>query len=106
MLASPEMKRRDAGDDEGTDDEARTHHMCEAIGERRVEDHLPPVERMVDALGVGDRAGRRLHPAVRGDDPGRAEERARGHHAACKEVHAFAYSSFAEENDADEAGLE
>ena len=30
---APEMEGRDAGDDEGTGNEARTDHMCEAIGE-------------------------------------------------------------------------
>ena len=39
------MQRADRADDEGGGQIGRQHHVDEAIGERRVEDHLEPVRR-------------------------------------------------------------
>ena len=65
------------------------HHVREAVRERRIEDHREPVGRH-DAA-VDDRvAGRRVHPAVGREDPGRRDQRAERHHHGREEVQARA----------------
>ena len=91
-----EQRRRQVG---------RHRHVHEAIGEGRIEDDLQPVDRHDPA--VDDLVALRgLHPAVRGEDPGRRDQRAERHHERGEEVQPRPDPVPAEQHDAEEAGLE
>ena len=96
----------DGTHDQGGGEVGGQHHVDEAVGEGRVEDHRPPVgddelADLVDAV-----AGRRLHPAVDREDPERRHEGAGGDHQRGEEVQPRPDPVEPEQHDAEEAGLE
>ena len=90
-------RRREIGGD---------HHVHEAIGEGRVEDDRKPVARHELAGIVHRVAGRRLHPAVRREDPERGDERPDGDADRSGEMHVLRHAVDAEEHDPEEARLQ
>ena len=64
MGIAQQMIRADRADHERGREIRRQHHVDEAIGERRVEDHLEPVGSDELAGRVDGVAGGRLHPGI------------------------------------------
>src|SRR5215470_17224779 len=64
-----EMKGADRTDHECRGEIGREHHMHEAVGKGRVEDHLQPARRDKLAGVVHRMACRRLHPGIGREDP-------------------------------------
>ena len=98
-----QVEGADGADHEGGGQIGGEHHVHEAIGERRIEDDRPPVGGHELAGGVDGVAGRRVHPAVGGQDPEGRQQRADGHHQRGEEVQAAADALHAEQHDAQEA---
>ena len=101
-----QVKGADRADDERGRQIGRQHHVHQPVGERRVEDDRPPVRGHELADLVDRVAGRRLHPAVRGQDPERREQRAGGDHQGGEVVQPLADPAHAEQHHAEEARLE
>ena len=81
--------------------------MCtRRYGKGRIEDDLEPVCRHELPVGVDRVAGRRLHPAVGGQDPERRDQRADRDHQRREEMQAAADPLQAEQHHAEEAGFE
>ena len=79
--------------------------MHQAIGERRVEDHCQPVGRYHAAID-DFKTLRRLHPAVRGKNPERGDQRTHGHHHRGKKVQLAPHLVPAKQHHAQETSLE
>ena len=66
---------RQSGNDEGGRERRCVHHVAEPIGERRIEDHLAPVDRdqlpVLEAVSCG-----RMQPGIQGQDPEGGKRRA------------------------------
>ena len=90
---------------EGRGQIGRRHHMRESIREARVEDDVEPVERIGDAVAHFV-SGRRLHPAVRRQDPEGGEQRAAGNGDGCKRMQPRRHPLPAEEQHAEECRLQ
>ncbi len=96
----------DAADHEGGGEKRRQHHVHEAVGEGRIEDHFPPVR--------GDELSRRihreacgcLHPGIRRENPERGNQRADGHHQRGEEMQPVADAFEAEQHDAEKSRFE
>src|SRR5581483_5753309 len=80
-------------------------HMCEAIGEAGIENDFKPARRIGDAVAHLI-ARRRLHPAVRRENPESGERGADGDGDRGKYVEPAWYAVTAEEEDAEECRLE
>ncbi|SCM73941.1 hypothetical protein KL86PLE_130024 [uncultured Pleomorphomonas sp.] len=105
--ASPQQMPGAAGaDHQGRGEIGGQHHVNEAIGKGRREDDRPPVERHELAGFVHAETGRRLHPGIGRENPGRRQKRAEGHHAGGKQVQAVADAMEAEQHDAEKARFE
>ena len=86
MLVAQQMKRADRADHQRGGQIGRQHHMHEAIGKRRIEDHLEPVGGDELPVGVDGVAGRRLHPGIGGENPERRDQRADRDHQGREEM--------------------
>ena len=84
----------------------RQHHVHEAVGEGRVEDHLEPVGGDELPLGVEGVAGRRLHPGIGGENPERRNQRADRDHQRRQKMQPGTDALQAEQHDAEEARFE
>ncbi|MNS94182.1 hypothetical protein D3C72_1283930 [compost metagenome] len=105
VAAAQQVPRRRGADEQRGGQERRHAHMQQAVGEGRVEDDREPVGR--DHAAVDDlEAGRRLHPAVRRQDPSGGYQRAQRHHHRGKEMQARPDTVPAEQHHAQEAGLQ
>ncbi len=100
-----DVARADRQHDEGGGEVAGRHHMGEAIGEARVEDRRQPVGRVGDAVDHLV-AGRRLHPAIGGEDPEGGKRGADRHHHAGEDVQPARHPVPAEQHDAEEGRLQ
>ena len=85
VAAAQQMPAPRGADEERGREEGGDHHVHQAVRERRIEDHRQPVDRH-DAAVDDLVALRRLHPAVRGQDPGRRDERADRDHQRREEM--------------------
>ena len=84
----------------------RQHHVHQAIGKRRIEDHLEPVDGDELPFGVDGEAGRRLHPGIGRQDPERRDQRAHGDHQGGEKMQPVADPFQAEQHDPEKARLE
>ena len=100
------MPGADRADHERRRQIRRQHHMNEAIGKRRIENHLEPVGGDELAGRVDGVAGRRLHPGIGRQDPERRDQRADRHHQRREEMQPVADALEAEQHDAEKARLE
>ena len=105
VAAAQQMPGARRADDERRREEGGDRHVRQPIRERGVEDHRQPVGRHDPAVDDGV-ALRRLHPAVRGQDPGRRDQGSERHHQRREEVQPRADACPAEQHHAEEAGLE
>ncbi|KAG1460159.1 hypothetical protein G6F57_014368 [Rhizopus arrhizus] len=105
VRALAQVPRADATDHETGGDERTQRHVRQAVRERGVEHHLPPVHRVHDAIDHLV-AGRRVQPAVGRQDPERGEQRAQRHHAGGQEMQARRHPAPAEHHHAEEAGFQ
>jgi hypothetical protein len=79
--------------------------MRDPVRKRWIEDHVHPVLR--EKAPIDDLvAGRRVHPAVGGQDPERREQRAAAHHDGGEQMDPLRNQLASEQQDAKEAGLE
>ncbi|MCY1176360.1 hypothetical protein D9M73_166270 [compost metagenome] len=105
IAAAQQVPGGRSADEERGSNKGGSSHVCQAIRERRVEDHREPVHR--DYNAVDDFVTLRgLHPAVGGKNPERGNDRTDGHHDRGKEVQATADTVPAKQHDAEETGLE
>ena len=95
----------DARHHEGPGEEGSHYHVGETIGERGVEDRLTPAGDAEHAVRQFS-AGRGVHPAVGRQNPERGDEGAQRHHARRKQMHARWHLVAAEQQHAEEGGLE
>ena len=92
---------------EGRGEIGREHRMDQAIGKAGVEDDCDPaLARQELAVRADLVTCRRLHPAVRREDPESGYGRARGHHQRSEEMQLPADPLHPEQHHAQEAGLE
>ncbi len=82
-----------------------SEHVGEAVGEARIEDDREPVERVGDAV-AHLMSGRRLHPAVGGEDPERRDRGADRHRDRREHVQPGRHALPAEQHHAEEGRLE
>jgi len=101
-----EMIGANGADDESGGEIRGQHHVDEAIGERRIEDHLPPVRSDELSRRIHREACRRLHPGVSGENPERGDQRADGHHKGGEKMQLVADTLQTEQHDAEKAGFE
>jgi hypothetical protein len=80
--------------------------MGEAVGEGRIEDHLPPIGDVKYAVLGDAEPGRGLHPAISREDPEGRDHGAERHHAAREEMHPFRHAVPSEQHDAEKARFE
>ena len=73
-LGTQQVPRADGTHDQRRRQIGTEHRMHEAVRKGRVEDDCPPVSRHELAARIDRVAGRRLHPAVGGEDPEGREE--------------------------------
>jgi hypothetical protein len=102
----PEVQRADRADDQSGGEVGAEHSVHEPIRHRRVEDDAEPVLGHELAGGVHGVARRRVHPAVRGQDPERRYERTRGHGQRRREVQTATDALEAEQHHAEEPRFE
>jgi hypothetical protein len=105
LRIAQQMECADGADHESRGEIGSQHHMHETIGEGWIEDHLPPVGGHELTVRIDGKAGRRLHPGVRGENPECRDQRADGDHHCREEVQPVADALEAEQHDAEEAGL-
>ena len=74
MAPLPQIKAADADHDKGAGDIGGGHHVGEAVRERRIEDRRPPAGELELAVRRDGESGRRLHPAVGGENPKGADD--------------------------------
>ena len=84
---------------------SRQHHMQQTVGERRVEDDLPPIQRNELPHIVKAIARRGLHPAVHRQDPSGRKQRAKGNHRRCEHMQPRPDPFQTKQHDAQKAGL-
>ena len=101
-----QMPGADTADHESGGQVRGEHHMHQPVGERGIEDHLPPVGRRKLARGIDGVAGGRLHPGVRGQNPERREQRAGRDHQRREEMQFMSDALEPEQHHAEEACLE
>ena len=100
-----DVTRPDREHHHGGGEIGRGHHVGEAIGKARVEYDGDPVGRIGDA--VADLVpGRRLHPAVRGQDPERREQGAERHDHGRERLQPRRNAAPAEQHDPEERRFE
>ena len=91
----------DTGHEEGGSQRRGQQFVREPVGERGIEDDVPPAQRM--ELAVDDlEAGRRLHPRVEAENPEGRHGGAEGHEKGGDQVHALGDTATAEQHDAQE----
>ena len=100
-----QLPRRKPGQQKGASQGRRQQHVREAVGERRVEDHVHPALDVVHA-GHDLVAGGGRHPRVQRQDPERRQRGAEGNEEGRQEVHPLAHSAVTEQHHAQEAGFE
>src|SRR6266404_7440258 len=83
----------------------RYRHVHEAVWERRIEDHLQPIDGHDTAVDDLE-ALRCLHPAIGGENPGCRYERPDSHHDSGEEVQARPDLIPSEQHHAKESGFE
>ena len=106
MLIAQQMKGAHRAHHQRGGEIGREHHVHEAIGKGRVEDHLQPVGGDELAVGVHGIAGRRLHPGIGGENPERRDQRADRNHQRREEMQSGADALEPEQHHAEEARLE
>ncbi len=81
------------------------HHVGQPIRERRIENHLQPIDRhnaTIDDL----KSLRRLHPAVGSENPGRRDQRAQRNHDGSEEVQGWSDLAPAKQRNTQKSGFE
>ena len=106
MRIAQQVPGADGADHQRGGEIGRQHHVDEAVGEGRIEDHLEPVDRDELAVGVDGIAGRRLHPGIGREDPECRDQRAHRDHQGGEEMQLGADALEAEQHYAEEAGFE
>ena len=101
-----QVPRADATNHEGGGEIGREHHVHEAIGEGRIEDHLPPVRGDELSRRVHGEARGRLHPGIGRENPERGNQRADGDHQGREEMQLVADALQPEQHYAEESRLE
>ena len=101
----PQIRGRDADNDEAGGDIDRVDDMSEPVGEGWAEDDLQPVLRQETAVDDFITGGR-LHPAVGGDDPEGRKERPEGDHQRRDEMGPGRHQLASEQQHAEESRLQ
>ena len=105
MPVGQQIACADRQHDKSGSEERRIEHMRESIGEARIEDDRPPVQRHGDAID-DLMAGRRVHPAVRRQHPERREHGSSRHGNGREHLQPARHAAPAEQHDAEECGLQ
>ena len=84
----------------------RQHHVHQAIGKRRIENHLEPVGGDELPVGIDGVAGRRLHPGIGRQNPECRYQRADGDHQGGEEMQPVTDPLQAEQHHPEEARFE
>jgi len=101
-----QMERADRADHQRRGQVGGQHHVHEPVGEGRVEDDRPPVQRHELARLVDVEPGRRLHPGIDRENPEGRDHGADRYHDRGREMQSAADALHAEQHDAEEAGLQ